>query len=782
MKVDENFDKWFRRIAFAILIILILSIPVFTVMRKISYDKYIQLVAEYGSDSEQVKNYDTVEIAGSIYKLNCALCVVSILVQIVYFSTKKINSSKKGATLKEKLARNWPILLLAFFMAWTSVGCIQAGMEADAERYIRTAEKGAEIPDRIVEIANWTSGDRMQNAADRSWNGCNNLKDGYFSFLFYGTILLNVIMLGNNAENFKRWIMRSLLITSLIMVFCTYMSFFAPDIFAGTVFSNRMIFNNSNHFGYYMTVVIIMSVCMVMTEKNLYFKGLALINCLFYFPMLLLNRTFGTYLGVLFAMIFLFIVALIRLISRKQKLQFIMYMICAIYFVFCMMVVVNWNSANYSRNYNYFYYSYLDLNFGGNTYRYTFNTISEEEAEKLGITKTTINGSQVIWGNHVEKLDKRSDTIVERNFKGFFSDAGKMLGFISTQAPSGESGSGEKAKSSGETQKVEETQKKVTMTDLNNKLQEISSKYPPVSGESLEEYSERQNKIQADLYEYLETNNLLDASGNITGLAQDEEETKDVSQEENKSGLSDEISGLGSGRGETWIRSLDLMNQRPWFGWGLENMLNEFYQQYGINEGRTHNLVLQLGGTTGIPGVLMYLVATISIWLKVMYDVKLRKYDKKKGIIIGIAFLVATIAINIIVSRFTDKLLINGLATVFLWAIVYACIFFKNVRLRVKDWNEFELVSSAVFVSYMISSLFGNSAFYTSPYFMIFMGMLTYEMLNKTPRFVTEAAAVKQTIAEKKETKAVEEPITEKKETTKQPVKETNKNNKKKKK
>ena len=38
----------------------------------------------------------------------------------------------------------------------------------------------------------------------------------------------------------------------------------------------------------------------------------------------------------------------------------------------------------------------------------------------------------------------------------------------------------------------------------------------------------------------------------------------------------------------------------------------------------------------------------------------------------------------------------------------------------------------------MISDLFGNSAFYTSPYFMIFLGLLASEAIYKKSRFETE--------------------------------------------
>ena len=262
--------------------------------------------------------------------------------------------------------------------------------------------------------------------------------------------------------------------------------------------------------------------------------------------------------------------------------------------------------------------------------------------------------------------------------------------------------------------------------DLQNEMLKLYAKYPKKSGETYEDFVNREQTVEKELHELLVAKDLLDASGNIKQLPTEEELAKSEGVN-SKSGLTEEVSKTGSGRGEVWIRSLDLMNQRPWFGWGLENLLNEFYQQYGISEGRTHNLILQMGGCTGIPGILMYLVATIAIFLKVVFDVKLRRYDRNGKIIVSIVFVLITVLTNFFISTLTDKLLINGLASVIVLAILYALVFIKSIRFRIMDWNEFELIGSGVFVSYMISSLFGNSAFYTSPYFMIFLGMLAYE-------------------------------------------------------
>ena len=745
----EEFDSFFRRIALVTLIILVFTLPIVTIIKKIDYNNYTSLLYELGSDSEVVKNYKQIDLPMSIYEINCFLCTVSIFSQIIYFSVKAINNRKKNGTVKEKLARGWPILLLAFFMVWTSVGCIQAAMEMDAEIIVRSAKASDKVPQRIIDIANWSSGYRMantddmyQNARDRAWNGCNNLKDGYFSFLFYASVFLNILMLGNNAKGHKKAILRLLLISSMFMAIITYIQFISPYTFIDVVHFERGVFNNKNHFAYYISVVLIMSLVMSMTEKNWYFKGLALLNTLLYILILITNNTFGSYIGVACALLFIGVFSIIRLIKNRKISEFVFYCIGLTFFIICSASIAGCSYNGYSRNYVYFIIRTLDLNTFDKTYRYTYNTIDEAEAEEKGLTGTLANGSPVIWGNSVMVLENQSNPIVLNNVNGLIRDTGILFNFF-------------KKTKSGDDKVVEKKQyaTDITIEDLNEKFAEIESKYVAVSGETLEEYTKRQNTINAEFRAYIMENKLIDGSGNLIELPTRAETTANDTTINNKSGLDDVVSKTGSGRGEVWIRSLDLMNQRPLFGWGLENILQEFYQQYDINEGRTHNLVLQLGATAGIPAVLMYLVATISMWFKGLFDAKLRKYDKNTNLFIILMFAVILGMFNIVMSKVTDKLLIIWLAMVGLCACLYCFVYIKKIELRAFKWNEFEYISLAVFVSYMISSLFGNSAFYTSPYFMIFLGMLAYETLNKNNQLATELVVDNGSVAKVKTVK-----------------------------
>ena len=781
----KELNKIFRVLAIVFLALLIIEIPVLTVARKIAMDSYYEAVDSNENVSTEIEK--PFEISSAIYTWNSVLCVLSLITIVLYALLVFYFSKKSKTIIINFFKRNWPLVLLAVFMIWTSVGCIQAGMEANAEAIIRVAEKEGNlnvVSDRIKEIAGWTSGDRMSNAADRSWNGCNNLKDGYFSFLFYATVMLNIFLLGVGSENYKKYIIRALTISSLFVAIITVFSLFRYSLFAGVTAFDKAIFNNRNHFGYYISVILIMSIVSFIKDKNLYFKGLAFVNTLLYIFLLFTCNTFGSYIGVFFGMAFL----LIALLIRRKPLELGLYALCLIPFVFLSLTYVKTTCKIAQARYIVevdgkqevksiiFDYACIFLNIGDSTYQLSFNSVGKAEAEALKLKENALkDGTQVYYGNDIHKLDNKSNSFVAYNFKkSFIDDLSKLFNFVKANSASGES-SGEKNEQSEETVFVsDELSGEELLRYINNVLNEVAARHPKVSGETYEEWQAREEQINNELMEALAEKGITKKAvskvePNKEPINGDKVEANNNSEESSLVDYDD----VGSGRFPVWVRSLDLMNQRPWFGWGLENMLNEFYQQYDISEGRTHNLVLQLGGTTGIPGVLMYLFAVTALWIKVLFDAKFRTFSKNKLLVILGVCLLTLILVNVFVCKITDKLFFNGLVSIIVLTILILAIFTKKVHLRIKEWNYFELISTTVFVSYMINSFFGNSAFYTSPYFMIFLGLLAFEAIYKTNKEEQEPAiqysvtrvSKQETVAKEKmiEKANVEEPKKEEK-------------------
>ena len=137
---------------------------------------------------------------------------------------------------------------------------------------------------------------------------------------------------------------------------------------------------------------------------------------------------------------------------------------------------------------------------------------------------------------------------------------------------------------------------------------------------------------------------------------------------EAKTNPDNEYQSAGSGRLELWINGIKFFTERPILGYGPEN-LEVKYKDVGIlQEDRPHNLIIQLLTTSGIPGCVFYLLAL--------------------GIII-----------------------IRGL---------------KNI-----DMNNMVLVTCLfTVIVYIGSSMFGNSMYYTSPYFYIILGFLMKEIIK----------------------------------------------------
>lgn len=122
----------------------------------------------------------------------------------------------------------------------------------------------------------------------------------------------------------------------------------------------------------------------------------------------------------------------------------------------------------------------------------------------------------------------------------------------------------------------------------------------------------------------------------------------------------EEAPSAGSGRWSLWTNGLEFMIEKPLVGYGIEN-LEQAYLTEGILQDRPHNEFIQIGASIGIIGLMIYISALGFHFLELIKD---RKY---------MSFL-----------------------TITLFMIVFG---------------------------YLISTFFGNSMFYTTPYFMIIFGI-----------------------------------------------------------
>ncbi len=128
------------------------------------------------------------------------------------------------------------------------------------------------------------------------------------------------------------------------------------------------------------------------------------------------------------------------------------------------------------------------------------------------------------------------------------------------------------------------------------------------------------------------------------------------------------IEKAGTSRGILWKKGIEFIMEKPIFGYGLDGVGDE-YQMEDIATDRPHNIIIQMALFTGIPGMIMYIGFVIFLYVK-----------------------------KLIMIRKSDEL--------------GAAMFF-------------------ITVCYFISSMFGNSMYYTSPYYLIFLGFLMRNIYSK---------------------------------------------------
>ena len=154
-------------------------------------------------------------------------------------------------------------------------------------------------------------------AEDKEWAiiGSHRM-DGYFSYLIYASVYIGVRTL--KSDKVRLWLIRffAVVATSLCMDF----------VFGGSITS---IFFNQNHFGYLLTLSSMLLCGLFIYESKLYFKILyILMFCLNVYTLINVD-TFGSYLAVLFGIIFTII---LMLISKKEKNYIIGTLIAFIFF------------------------------------------------------------------------------------------------------------------------------------------------------------------------------------------------------------------------------------------------------------------------------------------------------------------------------------------------------------------------------------------------------------------------------------------------------------------
>lgn len=130
----------------------------------------------------------------------------------------------------------------------------------------------------------------------------------------------------------------------------------------------------------------------------------------------------------------------------------------------------------------------------------------------------------------------------------------------------------------------------------------------------------------------------------------------------------EKVKHLGTDRGRLWATCFRIIPKKPILGYGIENVENEFRKD-GSDNDKPHNLILGLMVFIGIPGALALLTC-------------------------------------------------------------FGLVVLRNIG-KIKEIDDVTFIALAGTICYLMSSMFGNSMFYTQPYFSIFFGFLLSNIVKK---------------------------------------------------
>ena len=145
-------------------------------------------------------------------------------------------------------------------------------------------------------------------------------KEGLIVYFMYIGIMLMASIIKDNK--YIKYICQSIIISCLII---TIIPLFRNNF---TYYKFTNIFHNTNHYGYYLMINVMLSLFMFMNSNKLIKKTTYIIIYIFFLYLLIRNNTFGSYLAVFATIIFLLIYSLITKYNRlKTVLIFILLMI-----------------------------------------------------------------------------------------------------------------------------------------------------------------------------------------------------------------------------------------------------------------------------------------------------------------------------------------------------------------------------------------------------------------------------------------------------------------------
>ena len=106
---------------------------------------------------------------------------------------------------------------------------------------------------------------------------------------------------------------------------------------------------------------------------------------------------------------------------------------------------------------------------------------------------------------------------------------------------------------------------------------------------------------------------------------------------------SEAVIHVGTGRGTLWIQTIGRIKERPLFGYGPEGFYDEtaIISHDGVTQDSPHNEFLQMAGYTGIPSLLFYLAALVLLAIHLW-----KKLDRIEPLLVVLSAMVVTYLVS----------------------------------------------------------------------------------------------------------------------------------------
>ena len=149
------------------------------------------------------------------------------------------------------------------------------------------------------------------------------MMDSFFTYFLYAGFLLSGLIVANDRKLVKMIAKFFLLVSTLMAGITILDNSFTEKVNVNDFYTNtfhyQSVFYNTNHYGYYLVIVILVAYFLYENESNKLKEGLYVLCGALNIELLIFNNSLGSYLAVLLTLIFVIVWKFINSENQKNK-------------------------------------------------------------------------------------------------------------------------------------------------------------------------------------------------------------------------------------------------------------------------------------------------------------------------------------------------------------------------------------------------------------------------------------------------------------------------------